>query len=193
MDRRIQINKTQMYHQLSLKNLFLILLFTLTSTLFAQEKMIAKDGKEYLATTNWKFSCKDYTYTGLLEVQIGKAEKGGLLRLGVDVSNETFYIGDTVYLILEDGSYITCTDKGLRELKGKTAIAYYVLTSAEVNKLKTLPLTDVRFRIKGKQDNFSSKTGHFTAKNQKSRFETFGASEEENKYDTKNAIKILYQ
>ena len=49
----------------------------------AQEKMIAKDGKEYTATSNWKFSCKDYAYTGNLEVQIAKTDKGGLLKLGI--------------------------------------------------------------------------------------------------------------
>ena len=125
-------------------------------------------------------------------LQIAKAEKGGLLKLGITVSNETFYIGDTVYIILEDGSYITCTDKGIREIKDKKTIAYYLLTATEMNKLKALSLTDVRFRIKGNEDAFSSKTGYFTARNKKSGFETFGTSEDSKTFDTKTAIKSLY-
>ncbi|RZK05677.1 MAG: hypothetical protein EOO46_15695 [Flavobacterium sp.] len=154
--------------------------------------MVSKDGKEYKATQTWEFFCKEYAYTGILEVQIAKTEKGGLLKLGVDVSNPTFYIGDTVYIVLEDGSFIVCTDKGLRELKDKKTIAYYILTATEMNKLKTLTLTDIRFRIKGNEDIFSSKTGHFTGNNKKSNFETMGTSEESKTFDTKTSIKSLY-
>ncbi|MDR6967547.1 hypothetical protein J2X31_001558 [Flavobacterium arsenatis] len=175
-----------------IKHLFILLFITQSFFATAQEKMIAKDGKEYNATSTWKFSCKDYAYTGILEVQIAKTEKGGLLKLGIEVSNETFYIGDTVYIILEDGSYITCTDKGIRELKGKKTIAYYFLTATEMNKLKGILVTDVRFRIKGNEDTFSSKTGHFTAINKKSDFQTFGTSEESKTFDTKTEIKSLY-
>ena len=175
-----------------IQQVFLILFLTLSFFVTAQEKMTAKDGKEYKATSTWNFVCKDYAYTGILNVQIAKTEKGGLLKLAIDVSNETFYIGDTVYIILEDGSYITCTDKGIREMKDKKTIAYYLLTTTEMNKLKVLPLTDVRFRIKGNEDTFSSKTGHFTAINKKSNFDTFGSSEESKNYDTKAEITSLY-
>lgn len=179
-------------HIPNIQHLSLLLFLTFSFFASAQETMIAKDGKEYSATTTWNFLCKDYAYTGILDVQIAKAEKGGLLKLGITVSNETFYIGDTVYIILEDGSYITCIDKGLREIKDKKTIAYYLLTVAEMNKLKALPLTDVRFRIKGNEDTFSSKTGYFTARNKKSGFETFGTSEDSKTFDTKTEIKSLY-
>lgn len=171
---------------------FLILFSTLSFLATAQETMTTKEGKEYKATGTWDFSCKDYAYSGILNVQIAKTEKGGLLKLGVAVSNETFHIGDTVYMILKDGSYITCTDKGIREMKEKKTIAYYVLTATEMTKLKTLPLTDVRFRIKGNEEAFSSKTGYFTAVNKKSNFGTFGTSEDSNSFDTKAAIQSLY-
>jgi len=172
---------------------FLILFSAIPFLAASQETMIAKDGKEYKATSTWNFSCKDYAYAGILNVQIARTEKGGLLKLGIDVSNEMFYIGDTVYIILKDGSYITCTDKGIREMKDKKTIAYYVLTATEMNKLKVLPLTDVRFRIKGKEEAFSSKTGYFTAINKKSNFEPLGgASEDANSFDTRAAIQSLY-
>lgn len=175
-----------------IKQAFLILFLIIPLWAKAQETITAKDGKQYKATSNWLFSCKNYVYTGILEVQVAKTEKGGILKLGIDVSNETFYIGDNVYLILEDGSFITCTDKGIKEMKTKKTIAYYHLTAAEMNKLKVLSLTDVRFRIKGNEDAFSSKTGHFMATNKKSSFETFASSEESKNYDTKTEVKSLY-
>jgi hypothetical protein len=174
------------------QTLFVILFLLIPFLNFAQETMTLKDGKEYKATSNWNFICKEYVYSGVLEVQIAKTEKGGVLQLGIDVSNESFYIGDNAYIILEDGSYITCTDKGIREIKGKKTIAYYSLTASEMTKLKLLPITDLRFRIKGNEDAFSSKTGHFKAVNKKSNLQTFGASEDSKTYDTRSEIKSLY-
>lgn len=172
----------------------LLLLFFLVIPLLAkaQETITTKDGKQYKATSNWNFTSKNYIYSGILEVQIAKTEKGGILKLGVEVSNESFYIGDTVYLVLQDGSFIVCTDKGIRERKDKRTIAYYYLTSSEMSKLKVMPLTDVRFRIKGKEDSFGSRTGHFTAVNKKSAIETFGMPEEAKSHDTVSEIKALY-
>lgn len=181
-----------MHKPTSIQQVFLILFLSISFFSEAQETMTTKDGKQYKATNTLAFSCKEYAYTGTLNVQIAKTEKGGLLKLGIDVSSDTFYIGDNVYIILEDGSYITCTDKGIREMKDKKTIAYYFLTTTEMAKLKVVSLTDVRFRIKGNEDVFSSKTGHFTAVNKKSDFETFGASEGSNSYDTKTEIKSLY-
>lgn len=124
------------------------------------------DGKQYPATENWIFDCNSYAYSGKLEVQIGKTDKGGLLQLAVSVSDPSFYIGDNVYLFLADGSVITCTDKGNRAVQNKLAIAYYFLTFNEIKILKNNPIVNVRFRIKGKEQTFSSPTGHFTATNQ---------------------------
>lgn len=182
-----------MYKSLFIQQQFIIILFLLFPFLVtAQETMTSKDGKQYKATSDWNFSCADYAYTGILSVQVARTEKGGLLKLGIDVSNDSFYIGDNVYLILEDGSFITCTDKGIRDMEGKKTIAYYFLTATELAKLKVFPLVNVRFRIKGSEDAFSSKTGHFMATNKKSGFEIFGATEASKIYDTKTEIKSLY-
>ena len=161
--------------QKSITQHLLFLLFFLNFSFFAnaQETMIAKDGKEYPATSTWAFSCPEYAYTGSMNAQIAKVEKGGLLKIGIDVSDETFYIGGNVYLTLEDGSFIICTDKGIRDRKEKQIIAYYFLTNPEMAKLKALTISNIRFRIFGNQTTYSSKTGHFTGLNKKSNFETF--------------------
>ena len=124
------------------------------------------DGNQYPATENWIFACDQYAFSGKLEVQIGKTDKGGMLQLAVAVSDPTFFIGDNVYLFLLDGSVITCTDKGNRATNDKFAIAYYFLTFNEIEILKSNPIVNVRFRIKGNEKTFSSRTGHFTATNQ---------------------------
>mgnify|MGYP003498816472 FL=1 len=158
----------------------------------AQETMLAKDGKEYPATSTWGFSCPEYAYSGLMNAQIAKVDKGGLLKIGIDVSDKTFYIGGNVYLTLEDGSFIICTDKIIRDSKDKQIMAYYFLTNSEMAKLKVLSISNIRFRIFGNQTAYSSKTGHFTGLNKKSNFETFGTTEASKTYDTKTAILSLY-
>lgn len=181
-----------MHRPLFIKPLLLLFFLTIPFLAKAQEIMTTKDGKQYKATNNWNFTSKNYTYSGAVEVQIAKIDKGGIIKLGVDVSNDTFYIADTVYLVLLDGSFIVCTDKGIREKVGKKTIAYYYLTVTEMNKLKVLPLTDVRFRIKGNEDAFGSRSGHFTGTNKRLVVETFGTPEEAKTYDTTSEIKSLY-
>ena len=181
-----------MHKPFFIKPLLLLFFLTIPFLAKAQETMTNKDGKQHKATNNWNFISKNYTYSGIVEVQIAKIEKGGIIKLGVDVSNDTLYIGDTVYLVLDDGSFIVCTDKGIREKVGKKTIAYYYLTIAEMNKLKVLALTDVRFRIKGNEEAFGSRSGHFTGTNKKSILETFGTPEEAKTYDTTSEIKSLY-
>ncbi|MGK4568663.1 hypothetical protein [Flavobacterium sp. 3HN19-14] len=91
----------------------------------AQETMIFKDGKHYPATASWDFICENYALGGGLNVQVAKTEKGGLLQLSVPVSDDSFYIGGTVYLFLDDNSIITCTDKGLRNNKPGIAASWF--------------------------------------------------------------------
>ncbi|WP_051197595.1 hypothetical protein [Flavobacterium soli] len=178
-------------HRSSFVQTLLILFLTIPFLAIAQEKMITKDGKEYPATSNWEFLCPSYTYSGILNAQIAKTEKGGILKIGINVSDENFYIGDNVYLTLEDGSYIICTDKGIREMKEKQTIAYYFLTASEMNKLKIIQISNIRFQIKGNQDLYSSKTGHFTAINKKSTIEVLGIAEDLKTYNTKAALNSL--
>lgn len=169
-------------------NLLLIIFFSLFSTgAFSQEKMTLSDQKTIPATATWTFMSDTYNYSGSLEVKIGNNGNGGTLLLQIKSSEPTFYIGGTVYLFLEDGNVITCTDKNVRSISEKMIQSYYIITPTEINLLKKNKLTDVRFKIEGTTTQFSSPTGFFTAHN---KIRTFGLPFKT--YDTVTEIKQLF-
>ncbi|MDI1255822.1 MAG: hypothetical protein PSV16_06955 [Flavobacterium sp.] len=174
------------------QKLLLFLTCCITLSASAQEMMAFKDGKQYPATKNWQFICENYALGGLLNVQVAKTEKGGLLQLSVPVSNESFYIGGTVYLFLDDNSIITCTDKGFRENQAGIATTWYSFSAVEMSRLKTKAIVNVRFAIKGKENRFTSQTGHFITWNKKSYYQ-LGLKPEKNNFETETAINSLYQ
>ncbi|MDD3005256.1 hypothetical protein [Flavobacterium sp.] len=157
------------------------------SGILAQEKMILKDGKEIPATEMWAFASDSYSYSGKVNVQIGKNDQSGILMLQVQVSDPQFKISGTVYLFLEDGNVITCTDKNLKVVDNKNIMAYYTLTPKEINAVKKKKITDVRFRIVGNPTQFSSPTGYFTAHN---KIKSVGLADKT--YDTQEAINQLF-
>src|SRR6185436_15104214 len=116
-----------------------------------------------------------------------KTVTGGVVKLAIDVSNSSLIIGGRVYIILGNGSFIYCTDKGIREYKDGQSIAYYNLSALEISKLKTSRIENIRFRILGKDTAFSSETGYFTATNKKQLLDPFDKSI--NKLNTKEDIK----
>lgn len=173
------------------KFMLICIFFVCSNYISAQQTITVKDGK-YRATPVWNFICDDYALTGTVQVQIARTEKGGLLKIGVQVTDEKFYIGGTVYIYLEDNSFITCTDKGLREYKDGIASAYYVFSPAEIGKLKSSAIKDLRFSVKGSQSTFSSQTGFFTATNRQSYFELYDKTIK-NIFETDKEVKSLYK
>ncbi len=171
-----------------LRNL-LIIFYTLlfSNAVFSQEQMTLIDQTTIPATQVWSFYSETYRYSGSLKVQIGNNNKGGTLLLQVETSDPTFYMGGTVYLFLDDGNVITCTDKNVRAFSDKLIQSYYALTPSEINLLKRNQITDVRFKIMGNATQFSSPTGFFTANNKVKRF---GLPEKT--YDTVSEIKQLF-
>jgi hypothetical protein len=168
--------------------LFIIALFNLNFS-NAQEKMILKDGKQYPSTIVFEFFCENYNYDNLLDIQFAKTPKGGILKLAIDVSNNTLYIGGRTYIILSNGSSIYCPDKGIHENKNGQSIAYYNLSPAEMGLLKKYTIENIRFRLMGKASDFSSEIGYFTASNKKQLLNPFDNSS--NKIDTKSILKSI--
>lgn len=169
------------------KILLIFIYFLSSAAIFSQEKMTLSDQRTILATESWTFTSITYTYSGNLEVQIGNNGKGGTLLIQVKSTNPTFYIGGTVYLFLEDGNVITCTDKNVRSISDQMIQSYYLLTPTEINLLKKNKLTDVRFKVYGTATQFSSPTGYFTAFN---KIKTFGLPDKT--FDTVTGIKQLF-
>lgn len=164
-----------------------ILFLVLSSNVFSQERMTLIDQKTIPATEIWQFSSDTYTYSGSVNVQIANNGKGGTLLVQVEASNSDFKISGTVYLFLEDGNVITCTDKNLRSSSDKTIKSFYYLTPEEIILLTKNKVTDIRFRIIGNATPFSSPIGFFTAKN---KIRSFALSEKS--YDTVTEIRQLF-
>lgn len=172
-----------------MKKIITLLLPLYFCSAFAQEMMTYKDGRQFKGTPIWNFVCDDYAYTGILKVQLAKTEKGGIIKLAIQVSNNGLYIGGRAYIILENGTYIYCTDKGIRETITNESNTFYSLSVTEINKLKTSPIASIRFRIIGTETIFSSQTGYFTAINKINYFDPFDKSK--NKYLTDIALKTI--
>lgn len=167
--------------------------FFLTSfVLSATAQTLSLKDKTYPATDTWDFICEQYALNGSVKVQIAKTDKGGLLQLSVETANPTNVISGTVYLFLTDHSTITCTDKGIREVKERQIVSYYMFTAAEMNKLKTVEIESIHFNIKGASQRFNSQLGNFTAVNRKIYFAT-AFDKSKKSHDTAAAISKLYQ
>ncbi len=170
----------------------IILLFCcfLSSIAFGQETMVLH-AKSYTATPIWDFICENYAYSGITQIQIAKTEKGGLLKIVVETNEQSYAIAGNVYIDLADLTALVCTDKNIRETNGNKIISYYILTTAEMNRLKKTEIQAIRFSIKGKKSKFSGQNGYFTAVNKKKYFATVYDNSKKS-YETNLDITALY-
>lgn len=176
---------------MTLKKLFVLLLIGLSFQAFSQETLVTKDGKTYPATQTWNFICENYALTGKAAFQIAKTDKGGLLKLTVETTDSTFYIGGVVYVYLEDNTVLVCTDKGMRQTADTSVTSFYNFSAIEMNRLKKTNITSIRFNIKGTPKKFSSQVGNFTAVNKKAYFST--SEIKPGTFETASEINSLYQ
>ncbi len=168
---------------------FLSTIFLLLSVLQAlcQEKMAGNASPDKVS---WHFICEKHVYSPSLEVNISRTEKGGLLELTQMVTNNSFYIGGTVFIYLNDNTFIVCTDKGMHQNTEGRAVSYYNLTVSEMNRLRKAGITSIRFSIKGIRGRFDSAVGNFTAINRKEYFKPH--RDFYNSIETEKAINQLY-
>lgn len=172
------------------KRIVVSIISLISTVVFAQETMTVQS-KTYPATPTWDFICENYALSGNTKVQIAKTEKGGLLKLIVETTDPSFIIAGSVYVDLSDSTTIICTDKNNRETNDNQMISYYTFLPSEMSRLKKSDIQSIRFSIKGKNDKFTSQTGHFTAINKKSYFSTVYNTDKKN-YDTADEIQLLY-
>ena len=164
-----------------------IILFSLNCV---SQNNIYIGNKSFSATEQWTFECSLEAGIGNLDVQIAKNENGGYLKLGIYSNDNWNYIGGNVSVFLEDGSIITCTDKGTRDEVDGKSIALYSFTNSEIEKLKELDILMLRFIIKAKPGIYGSSVGNYTAKNIKSKSVLGNETEY---YDTSESVKALYE
>ena len=166
---------------------FIILISTLAK---AQQTISIKGSKPYAATEEYTFICDKYAYTGQVNVQIGKTEKGGILKLTVSIPNDNVKISGGVYVDLVNGDAIACIDKNSKEtIDGKTT-SYYYFTPSEFIKIKKTDIQSIRFIISDTSNTFGNQAGYFTAVNRKNYFST-AFDKSKKTFDTAEDIRRL--
>lgn len=170
------------------KIIFILIIITSFSKLFSQN-LIFKGSEKFQATESWEFKCDLSAGIGHLDVQIAKKEKGGYLMLSIDSLGNTVFIGDNVYVFLENGNVITCTDKNIKDNVNGKSVVLYNFTNLEIKELEQYNILKFRFTLKP-QRYVNGGDRDFTAENTKY-FVTFGNTN--NKFDTADAIRKLFK
>ena len=155
----------------------------------AQDKMQLPSGKKIMATPEWQFVCENYSYQGFVNLQLGKTEKGGIAKISIKTSSDKLLIGDRIFILLKNGTFVYCTDKGNRKYENGVSSNFYTVTDAELKLLSNQNITDIRFKIVGSAGAFDSQTGFFTGSNVPTVFDTYDKTIMS--IDTKTAIKAL--
>lgn len=168
----------------------LFVLLLISTLVNAQQTIIVNGSKPYPATQDYTFICEKYAFTGEVNVQIAKTEKGGILKLTIATANEKARISGGVYVDLANADVIACTDKNVKASADGKTTAYYYFTPAEMIKLKKTDIKGIRFIIAGSSNTFGNETGYFTAQNKISYFST-AYDQSKKTFDTAKEISVL--
>ena len=168
----------------------LFVLLLISTLVNAQETLNVKGSKPFPATQNYTFICEKYAFTGEVNVQIAKTEKGGILKLTIATSNDKALISGGVYVDLANADVIACTDKNVKESADGKTTSYYYFTPAEMNKLKNTDIKAIRFIITGNSNAFGNQTGYFTAQNKMTYFST-AYDQSKKTFNTAKEISVL--
>jgi hypothetical protein len=157
----------------------------------SQNKMSIQGNKVYRGTEIWNFVSPNYALTGEVYVQIAKTDTGGILKLSVVTTSPEFVIKGTVYVYLANNTIITCVDKGTFDSTTNTITSYFTFSNSEMQQLKKYDIQSIRFNIEGKNTNFSSQIGNFTAINKQNYYSTSFNSELKT-FKTAKAVQLLF-
>lgn len=174
---------------MNLKLSLLLLLFVSTFAQ-AQQTISVKGSAPFPATPDYTFICEKYAFTGEVNIQIAKTDKGGILKITLATANDKARIAGGLYVDLTNADVIACTDKNVKESSDGKTTSYYYFTPAEWQKLKKSDIYAVRFIIAGGPNTFGSQTGYFTAYNKMNYFST-AFDKSKKTYDTAKEISIL--
>lgn len=143
-----------------IKTTLLTFLVVLASLIEAQN-YIYVGSKNYPSTPTFNFyNPNNSNYPELI---IAKHSDGGYAMFSVGTMAKEFYIKGTLFLFLDDGSIIKCTDKGKRDYVDNKSINLYNLTNEEINLLKFYRIIKIRYSI-----NEPTGIENYTAENNKS-------------------------
>lgn len=99
-----------------------------------------------------------------LNVLFAKDGTTPLIVVKISTMFEVFFSGKLI-IYLDDGSVITCTDRGKRDYVDYVAMAIYNLTNEQLSKMKNSNINTVRYELKPGPGNPDIGTGNFSASN----------------------------
>ena len=144
--------------------------------------------KTYVSTK--KFTLKSNKDFGGhdLDVLIAKNGESGMIVLSIKLTGGGVRIKGNVVIYLEDGTVLTCIDRGKFDYVDDIATTIYYLTKEEISKMRGSNISSIRFSIKCFQCISSSEEGNYSASNRESGY-IYNKIE---KTDVPSLIEVLF-
>lgn len=122
-----------------------------------------------------------------LDVLIAKNGESGMIVLSTETMTPIRIKGN-VLIYLEDGTVLTCIDRGKFDYVDDIATTIYYLTKEEIIKMKNSNISSIRFSLKCFDCSISTEEGNFSASNKET---GYGYSKTE-KTDVPSLISSLF-
>lgn len=123
-----------------------------------------------------------------LDVLIAKNGESGMIVLSTELMGGGVRIKGNVLIYLEDGTVLTCIDRGKFDYVDDIATTIYYLTKDEILKMKNSNINSIRFSLKCFECSISTEEGNFSASNKET---GYGYSKTE-KTDVPSLITSLF-
>ena len=143
--------------------------------------------KSYPCTETFELQSNSDFGSNDLDVLIAKDGTKGLFVVSTRTMTGVLIRGKLI-IYLDDGTVISCIDRGKYDYVDNVATTVYYLTADELTKMKNSNINTVRYALKC-GDCLSTQEGNFSASNKASGYGLYGSSE---KTDVPNLIKELF-
>lgn len=142
-----------------------ILFMTITNLANAQNTFFIGK-KTYPSTEAFKLKSKK-DYGGYdLNVLIAKSGETGLIVLSAELMGDVVVrITGNVQIYLDDGTVLSCIDRGKFDYVDSIVTTVYSLTKEEINKMKNSNINSIRFSLKCFKCSSSTEEGNYSANN----------------------------
>lgn len=151
-----------------MKQFLSTILFAITVSTIILPKDIFSQNVFVIGNKNYKATEKiPFENSGedkYLEVAIGKDNESGFLILSCQSTTGVLIKGKAI-IYLDNGTVITCLDKGIRDFVNQTATSVYKLTLSELETLKKSNINSIRFSLKCSDCAYSTEQGDFVSTN----------------------------
>lgn len=123
-----------------------------------------------------------------LDVRFAKNGESGMIILSIELWDDHVRIKGNLLIYLEDGTVLTCIDRGKFDHVDDIATSVYYLTKEEIIKMKNSNISLIRFSLKCFKCGMSTAEGNFSFSNK----ETGDEYDKTTKTDVPSLISSLF-